>query len=61
VLVGKRVVFDLTANVWTVDTAAADALANNVVIVGGIPSSNEVLFVYAQKGCVFGTTNAITS
>lgn len=61
VLMGKRVVFDLTGNDWTVDTAAADALVNNVVIVGGIPQSSEILFVYADKGSVFGTTNAITS
>lgn len=61
VLVGKRVVFDLTTNDWTVDSAAADAAVNNVVIVGGIPANNELLFVYADKGSVLGTTNTITS
>lgn len=60
-LMGKRVVFDLTAAVWTVDAAAADALANCVCIAGGIPQTNEVLFVYSPKGTNWDTSTAITS
>lgn len=58
-LMGKKVVFDLTSNVWSVDTAAADALVNCVVIVGGNPPANEVLFVYSQKGTVGDSSTAI--
>lgn len=61
VLVGKRVVFDLTASVWTVDTAQADALVNCVVIVGGLPLTSEILFIYSPKGTVFDTSTAVTS
>ena len=60
VLAGKRVVYDLTSSVWTVDSAAADALANNVVIVGGSPLTNELKFVHGRN-TVLGTANAITS
>ena len=49
-LSGKRVVFDLTASVWTVDAAAADAVANNVVIIGGDHNTKVLQFVYAPKG-----------
>ena len=58
-LMGKKVVFDLTSNVWTVDIAAADALVNCVVIVGGNVPNNEVLFVYSQKGTVGDSSTAI--
>ncbi len=47
-LQGKRVVFDLTASVWTVDAAAADAVANCVVIVDGDFRSNSVFFVVSR-------------
>jgi len=47
---GKRVVFDLTASAWTVDAAAADAVANCVTIVGGDFRVPELHFVYAPKG-----------
>lgn len=60
ILMGKRVVYDLTGNNWTIDTAAADALANNVVIVGGNPLTNEVLYMH-DKNTVLSTQNAITS
>ena len=33
--VGRRVVFDLTSTVWSVDTAASDASTNGLVIIGG--------------------------
>jgi len=59
VLSRKRVVFDLTGTVWTVDTAAADALVNCVVIVGGYPNSSEILFMYAPKGTFIDTSTAI--
>lgn len=61
VLMGKRVLFDLTSTDWTVDTAAADALTNCVVIVGGIPSSSEILFMYSPKGTVLDRAIAVTS
>lgn len=49
---GKRVVFDLTSSVWTIDTAANDAVANTVVIIGGEPASSLMYFVYASHGSV---------
>ena len=51
---GKRVVFDLTSSAWTVDAAAADAVANCVVIVGGDHNTQELFFVYAFKGTYLG-------
>lgn len=47
---GKRVVFDLTSDVWTVDAAATDAVANCVVIVGGDYQTQTLQFTYAPKG-----------
>lgn len=58
-LMGKKVIFDLTTSNWTVDTGATDALVNCVVIVGGQPLTNEVLFVYSSKGTIFNTATAI--
>lgn len=58
-LMGKKVLFDLTSTSWTVDTAATDALVNCVVIVGGIPQTSEILFVYSPKGTIFDTSTAI--
>ena len=58
-LMGKKVLFDLTSTKWTVDTAATDALVNCVVIVGGIPAADEVLFIYSPKGTIFDTSTAI--
>lgn len=43
-LAGKRVVFDLTSGVWTIDTAAADNIGNGVVILGGNPNTDTVQF-----------------
>ncbi len=51
---GKRVVFDLTSSAWTVDSAAADAVANCVVIIGGDFNTSTVYFTYAPKGTVLG-------
>lgn len=58
-LMGKKVLFDLTSSAWTVDTGATDALANCVVICGGIPQSSEILFHYSPKGTIFDTSTAI--
>lgn len=42
----KRVVFDLTTGVWTIDAAATDAVVNCVVIVGGDFRTQTLDFVY---------------
>lgn len=55
----KRVIFDLTTSDWTVDTAAADALVNCVVIVGGYPQSSEILFMYSPKGTILDTSTSM--
>lgn len=49
-LSGKRVVFDLTASTWTIDAAAADAVANCVVIIGGDYRTQTLDFVYRASG-----------
>lgn len=49
---GKRVVFDLTSSVWTIDTGAADAVVNQVVIIGGEFATSSIYFVYASHGTV---------
>lgn len=49
-LSGKRVVFDLTSTDWTVDAAAADAVANCVVIIGGDFRTATLDFVYRPSG-----------
>lgn len=49
-LSGKRVVFDLTGTTWSIDAAAADAVANNVVIIGGDYRKQTLQFVYSAKG-----------
>lgn len=55
-LFGKRVVFDLTATVWTIDAAAADAVANCVVIVGGDYQTQVLNFIYRPSGTVLNFT-----
>lgn len=52
-LFGKRVIFDLTAGTWTVDTAAADATTNCVVIVGGDFQTSTIYFTVANQGNMF--------
>lgn len=42
----KRVVFDLTSSVWTIDAAATDAVANCVVIINGDFRTQTLDFVY---------------
>lgn len=49
-LQGKRVVFDLTSTDWTIDAAAADAVANCVVIAGGDYQSQVLWFNYRPSG-----------
>lgn len=45
-LANKRVVFDLTASAWTVDTAAGDsASANGILIVGGDYRTSVIYFI----------------
>lgn len=52
-LFGKRVVFDLTASVWTVDTAAADATTNCLVVIGGDFQTSTIYFIIANQGNLF--------
>lgn len=49
-LAGQRSLFDLTSVTWTIDTEAADAVVNCVVIVGGDPNTNEVFWMYRHSG-----------
>ncbi len=49
-LFSKRVVFDLTSSFWSVDTAAADAVANCVVIIGGDFNTSTIYFTYRPSG-----------
>lgn len=55
-LFGKRVVFDLTGGVWTVDAAAADAVVNCVTIVGGDYNTQTLWFTYRQSGTMLNFT-----
>ncbi len=46
----KRVIWDLTSDVWTVDTAAADGATNGIILTGtGDPSNNEVDFMISTR------------
>lgn len=49
-LVRKRVIFDLTTGVWTVDAAATDAVANCLVIIGGDFRTQTLNFMYRPSG-----------
>lgn len=55
-LMFKRVVFDLTASVWTVDTAAADATTNGLLIVGGDFRSKEIFFLVRENVALYNPT-----
>ena len=48
----KRVVFDLTSSLWTVDSGANDALVNCVTIVGGDYNTSTVYFTYKNAGTI---------
>lgn len=50
----KRVIFDLTSSLWSIDTAAADAAANMVVIVGGDFNTSTIYFMYKNSGTMIG-------
>lgn len=54
-LLNKRVILDLTSTLWTVDTAATDAITNGVIIYGGEPASNLVYFVISPMVTVMST------
>lgn len=49
-LVRKRVIFDLTTGVWTIDAAATDAAVNCVVIIGGDFRTQTLNFTYKTAG-----------
>lgn len=53
----KRVIFDLTATNWTIDTAAVDAAANGVVIIGGDYTKSMINFLVIPTVSVFGSPN----
>ncbi len=55
-LQGKRVIWDLTSGVYTVDTAAADNANNALLIVGGDPTSNTVYFLIRSNITLVGNT-----
>lgn len=44
-LCGDRKIFDLTTGVYTVDEAAADAVGNALLIIGGDPSKKTLKFI----------------
>lgn len=48
-LFGKRVVFDLTSSLWSVDAAAADAVANAVTIINGDFLTTTLYFTYRSS------------
>ena len=50
----KRVVFDLTSSLWTVDTEATDQLVNCVTIVGGDYNTSTIYFTYKLAGTMIG-------
>lgn len=49
-LVAKRVTFDLTASVWTIDTAAGDSSTNSVICAGGEFQTGTIYFQYSPAG-----------
>lgn len=50
----KRVVFDLTTGVWTVDSAAGDSASNGVTIVGGDQFTNTLYFTVCLGTTILG-------
>lgn len=51
-LVGKRVLLDLTGSTYTVDTAAADNAANDILIVGGDFATSSIYFQFRGSGTI---------
>jgi len=56
VLQFKRVVLDLTSTAWGVDTAATDAAANGIVIIGGEYQTDTVFFMASPGITIFNVT-----
>ena len=54
-LLNKRVILDLTSNIWTVDTAATDAITNGVIVTGGDSQSSTVYFYISPNVTVMST------
>lgn len=52
-LKGKRTLFDLTSSTYTIDTAAADADVNGLIIVGGNADRKEI-WVQARSAAIEG-------
>lgn len=55
-LFGKRVIWDLTSSLWSVDAAAADAAGNMLVINGGDFNTQTLYFTYKNTGSMIGQT-----
>ena len=53
-LFGKRVTFTLSSSLWSINTAATDAAANMVTIIGGDYNTSKIYFTYKQTGTVIG-------
>jgi hypothetical protein len=51
-LYGKRVIFDLTSTVWSVDTGATDASTNCLIILGGDYQTSLIYFAYGSGGTI---------
>lgn len=54
----KRVIFDLTAGLWTVDAAATGALTNCVTIIGGDYNTATLYFTYSSAGSALANITA---
>jgi hypothetical protein len=54
-LLNKRVILDLTASTWTVDTAATDSTSNGVIVFGGDSQSSTVYFHISPNVTVMST------
>lgn len=52
----KRVIFDLTASVWTVDSAAGDATTNGLLIVGGEATTSTLFFLIRENISLYNPT-----
>lgn len=52
----KRVPFDLTSSVWTVDTAASDATTNGLLIVGGEFQTSTIFFIVRENVSLYNPT-----
>ncbi len=52
----KRVIFDLTSSVWTVDSAAADATTNGLLIIGGDYRTSTLNFLVRENVSIYNPT-----